>query len=51
MSGSGYLLWSSLVYVKAGAVAGLVVLAVGGLLLWPLLRPGRRVPDDSTHRS
>lgn len=51
MSGSAYLLWSSLVYVKAGAVAGLVVLAVGGLLLWPLLRPGRRVPDDSTHRS
>ncbi|WP_232504992.1 APC family permease [Rubrivivax gelatinosus] len=51
MSGSAYLLWSSLVYVKAGAVAGLVVLAVGGLLLWPLLRPGRGVPDDSTHRS
>ncbi|WP_043812568.1 APC family permease [Rubrivivax gelatinosus] len=51
MSGSAYLLWSSLVYVKAGAVAGLVVLAVGGLLLWPLLRPGRGLPDDSTHRS
>ncbi|MGC4077207.1 MAG: APC family permease [Rubrivivax sp.] len=51
MSGSAYLLWSSLVYVKAGAVAGLVVLAVGGLLLWPLLRPGRGHPDDSTHRS
>jgi APA family basic amino acid/polyamine antiporter len=31
---SAYLLWSSLVYVKAGAVVGLAVLAVGALLLW-----------------
>lgn len=28
-----YMLWSSLVYVKAGALAGVGVLAVGGLLL------------------
>jgi amino acid transporter len=35
---STYLLWSSLVYVKVGAVVGLLVLAVGALLLWPLSR-------------
>ncbi|KQV96677.1 APC family permease [Pelomonas sp. Root1237] len=31
---SSYVLWSSLVYVKAGAIVGVVVLAVGALLLW-----------------
>ncbi len=31
---SGYLLWASLVYVKAGAVIGVAVLAVGALLLF-----------------
>lgn len=31
---SAYVLWSSLVYVKAGAVVGVAVLAVGALLLW-----------------
>lgn len=35
---SAYVLWSSLVYVKAGAVVGVVVLAAGALLMmwWPL---------------
>ena len=39
-----YMLWSSLVYVKAGALVGVGVLAVGGLLLaWlDLTRPGGR---------
>lgn len=31
---SAYVLWSSVVYVKAGAVVGVAVLAVGALLLW-----------------
>jgi basic amino acid/polyamine antiporter, APA family len=31
-----YVLYSSLVYVKAGAVAGVAVLAAGALLLLPL---------------
>ena len=38
---SAYLLWSSIAYVKTGAVAGLAVLALGALLLWPLSRPAR----------
>jgi len=38
---SAYVLWSSLVYVKAGAVVGVAVLAVGALLLWGL---GRKKP-------
>jgi amino acid transporter len=38
---SAYLLWSSIAYVKAGAIAGLAVLAVGALLLWPLTRSAR----------
>ncbi|MEK8051221.1 APC family permease [Ideonella sp. DXS22W] len=38
---SAYLLWSSVVYVKAGAIAGLAVLALGALLLWPLTRSAR----------
>lgn len=33
-----YLLWASLVYVKAGALVGLAVLALGALLLLLLLR-------------
>jgi APA family basic amino acid/polyamine antiporter len=32
-----YLLWASLVYVKTGALAGVAVLGIGALLLWPLL--------------
>jgi basic amino acid/polyamine antiporter, APA family len=39
---SAYLLWSSLVYVKVGAIVGVAVLALGALLLWPLA--GRRAP-------
>jgi amino acid transporter len=35
---SSYLLWSSLVYVKTGAVVGVAVLAAGALMLWPLTR-------------
>jgi amino acid transporter len=35
---SGYVLVSSLVYVKLGALVGVGVLAVGALLLWPLMR-------------
>ncbi|OYT86758.1 MAG: amino acid permease [Burkholderiales bacterium PBB6] len=35
---SAYLLHASVVYVKAGAVAGLAVLVLGGLVLWPLSR-------------
>jgi len=35
---SAYLLWSSVTYVKAGAVVGLAVLVLGALLLWPLSR-------------
>ncbi|MDH0867851.1 APC family permease [Mitsuaria sp. GD03876] len=31
---SAYVLWSSVVYVSAGAVVGLAVLALGALLLW-----------------
>ena len=31
---SAYVLWSSVVYVKAGAVVGVGVLAVGAALLW-----------------
>jgi len=31
---SAYVLWASLVYVKAGAVVGVAVLALGALLLW-----------------
>lgn len=33
-----YLLWSSLAYVKAGALAGVGVLVLGALLLWGLRR-------------
>nr|WP_316639845.1 APC family permease [uncultured Roseateles sp.] len=38
---SAYVLWSSLVYVKTGALVGVAVLALGGLLLWPLMRSRR----------
>lgn len=38
---SAYVLWSSLVYVKTGALVGVAVLVLGALLLWPLTR-GRR---------
>lgn len=38
---SAYVLWASLVYVKAGAVVGVAVLAVGALLLWGRGRLGR----------
>ncbi|WP_036593614.1 APC family permease [Ottowia thiooxydans] len=33
-----YMLWSSLAYVKAGALAGVGVLVIGGVLLWVLER-------------
>ncbi|MCX2862201.1 APC family permease [Paucibacter sp. PLA-PC-4] len=36
-----YLLYASLVYVKTGALAGVAVLGVGALLLWPMTRPER----------
>lgn len=36
-----YLLYASLVYVKAGALAGVAVLGVGAMLLWPMTRKGR----------
>jgi amino acid transporter len=39
---SAYLFYASLVYVKAGALVGVAVLALGALLLWPLMR--RRAP-------
>ena len=39
-----YMLWSSLVYVKAGALAGVGVLIVGGALLWALERAPRTEP-------
>jgi basic amino acid/polyamine antiporter, APA family len=35
-----YLLWASLVYVKAGALVGVAVLGVGAVLLWPMTREG-----------
>jgi len=35
---SAYVLWSSLVYVKTGAVVGVGVLLLGALLMWPLRR-------------
>jgi len=38
---SAYVLWSSLVYVKTGALVGVAVLALGGLVLWPLTRKRR----------
>lgn len=38
---SAYVLWSSLVYVKTGALVGVAVLVLGGLLLWPLTRRRR----------
>ena len=41
---SAYVLVSSLLYVKLGALAGLGVLAVGGALLWPLTRPVEQRP-------
>lgn len=36
-----YLLYASLVYVKAGALVGVAVLGVGAMLLWPMTRPAR----------
>jgi len=33
-----YLFYASLVYVKAGALVGVAVLALGAALLWPLMR-------------
>lgn len=41
MACSAYLLYSSLVYVRAGALVGVGVLALGALLLWPLTRRDR----------
>jgi amino acid transporter len=38
---SAYLLWSSIAYVKSGAVVGVAVLVLGGVVLWPLSRPAR----------
>jgi len=52
---SAYVLYSSLVYVKLGALVGLAVLALGALLLWPLTRPKPPEPGfiagpaDSAH--
>ncbi|MEL4179402.1 APC family permease [Roseateles sp. PN1] len=31
-----YVLWSSVVYVRAGAMVGVAVLALGAMILWPL---------------
>lgn len=42
-----YMLWSSLAYVKAGALAGVGVLIVGGGLLWVLERTPRTIPARS----
>jgi amino acid transporter len=41
---SAYVLWSSLVYVKAGAMVGVAVLALGAAMLWGhgRMRSGRR---------
>ncbi|TDP13039.1 amino acid/polyamine/organocation transporter (APC superfamily) [Roseateles asaccharophilus] len=36
-----YLLYASLVYVKAGALVGVAVLGGGAMLLWPMTRKGR----------
>lgn len=36
-----YLLYASLVYVKAGALVGVAVLGVGAVLLWPMTRKAR----------
>jgi len=36
MACSAYLLYSSLVYVKTGALVGVAVLGLGAVLLWPL---------------
>ncbi len=41
-----YMLWSSLVYVKTGALAGVGVLLVGGLLMLWLERGDRRRPTS-----
>lgn len=41
MACSAYLLWASLVYVKAGALVGVGVLALGAVAMEPLLRRGR----------
>lgn len=38
MACCAYLLWASLVYVKAGALVGVAVLSLGSILLAPLLR-------------
>ncbi|MFD1712308.1 amino acid permease [Ottowia sp. GY511] len=44
----GYMLWSSLVYVKAGAMAGVAVLAVGFVLAWALERQGEGAEEART---
>ncbi|WP_349741211.1 APC family permease [Roseateles cavernae] len=36
-----YLLYASLVYVKAGALVGVAVLGVGAVVLWPMTRGAR----------
>lgn len=41
MACSAYLLWASLVYVKAGALVGVGVLALGAVAMEPLLRRTR----------
>jgi len=42
---SAYVLYSSLVYVKLGALVGVGVLAAGGAVLWPLTRPVAPAPS------
>jgi hypothetical protein len=38
---SGYLLYSSVAYVRTGAMAGVAVLAIGAVLIAILVRRGR----------
>ncbi len=44
---SAFVLWSSVAFVRLGALVGLAVLAAGVLLLVPLNRAGRRAPPVS----
>jgi len=46
-----YMLWSSLAYVQVGALVGVGVLLVGGLLLWGIDAAGRRRVQASSRSS